>query len=45
MTVVPVREPSLLSPLRRSHNVVIRVYDPTGNVIEALEYEGEFKEW
>ena len=27
-----------------SHPVVIRVYDVTGNVIETLEYAGEFKE-
>jgi hypothetical protein len=24
---------------------VIRVYDATGNVIEAHEHKGEFKEW
>jgi hypothetical protein len=29
----------------RPHPVVIRVYDATGNVIETLEYKGEFKEW
>jgi hypothetical protein len=28
----------------RSHRAVIRVYDPTGNVIETLEYKGDFKE-
>ena len=28
----------------RQHPVVIRVYDPTGNVIETLEYKGHFKE-
>ena len=28
----------------RPHPVVIRVYDATGNVIETLEYEGDFKE-
>jgi len=25
--------------------VVIRVYDTAGNVIESLDYKGEFKEW
>ncbi len=28
----------------RSHAAVIRVYDETGNVIEAHEHAGEFKE-
>ena len=28
----------------RPNPVVIRVYDATGNVIETLEYKGEFKE-
>ena len=28
----------------RRHPVVIRVYDGTGNVIETLEYRGDFKE-
>jgi hypothetical protein len=28
----------------RSHPVVIRVYDATGNVIETLEYKRDFKE-
>jgi hypothetical protein len=28
----------------RSHPVVIRVYDATGNVIETLEYQGDFKQ-
>jgi hypothetical protein len=28
----------------RSHDAVIRVYDPAGNVIEAHEHAGEFKE-
>ena len=28
----------------RSHNAVIRVYDEAGNVIEAHEHKGEFKE-
>jgi hypothetical protein len=29
----------------RSHNAVIRVYDDAGNVIEADEHAGEFREW
>jgi hypothetical protein len=29
----------------RSHDAVIRVYDETGNVIEADEHAGEFREW
>jgi hypothetical protein len=29
----------------RSHDVVIRVYDEAGNVIETHEHKGEFKEW
>ena len=29
----------------RSHNAVIRVYDAAGNVIEAHEHKGDFKEW
>jgi len=29
----------------RSHDAVIRVYDPAGNVIETHEHRGEFKEW
>jgi hypothetical protein len=29
----------------RSHHAVIRVYDEAGNVIEAHEHAGEFKEW
>ena len=29
----------------RSHDAVIRVYDAAGNVIEAHEHKGEFKEW
>ena len=29
----------------RSHDAVIRVYDEAGNVIETLDYTGEFKEW
>ena len=29
----------------RSHHAVIRVHDSAGNVIEALELAGEFKEW
>jgi hypothetical protein len=28
----------------RSHDVVIRVYDDAGNVIETHEHAGEFKE-
>jgi hypothetical protein len=28
----------------RSHDAVIHVYDEGGNVIETLEYAGEFKE-
>jgi hypothetical protein len=27
-----------------SHDAVIRVYDPAGNVIETHEHAGEFKE-
>jgi hypothetical protein len=27
------------------HNVVIRVYDEAGNVLETHEHAGEFKEW
>ena len=29
----------------RSHDVVIRIYDETGNVIETHEHAGDFKEW
>jgi hypothetical protein len=29
----------------RSHDVVIRVCDSAGNVIETHEHAGEFKEW
>jgi hypothetical protein len=29
----------------RSHDAVIRVYDPAGNVIETHEHAGDFKEW
>jgi hypothetical protein len=29
----------------RLHDAVIRVYDAAGNVIEAHEHKGEFKEW
>jgi len=29
----------------RSHDAVIRVYDAAGNVIEAYEQAGYFKEW
>jgi hypothetical protein len=28
-----------------SHDAVIRVYDDAGNVIEAHEHAGDFKEW
>jgi hypothetical protein len=29
----------------RSHYAVIRVYDDAGNVIEAHEHKGDFKDW
>jgi hypothetical protein len=29
----------------RSHGAVIRVYDAAGDVIEAHEHKGDFKEW
>jgi len=29
----------------RSHDVVIRVYDEAGNVIETHEHAGKFREW
>jgi len=29
----------------RSHDVVIRVYDEVGNLIETHEHTGEFKAW
>ena len=29
----------------RSHGAVIRVYNDAGNVIEAHEHKGDFKEW
>ena len=29
----------------RSHDAVIRVYDEAGNVVEAHERAGEFREW
>ena len=29
----------------RKQNLVIRVYDKAGNVIETHEHRGEFKEW
>jgi len=29
----------------RSHDAVIRVYDPAGNVIETPEHAGDFNEW
>jgi hypothetical protein len=28
----------------RSHDAVIRVYDPAGNVIETQKHKGDFKE-
>jgi hypothetical protein len=31
--------------LSRSHDAVIRVYDKAGNVLEAHEHAGDFKEW
>jgi hypothetical protein len=46
------REPNAVSKavdyakfLSRSHDVVIRVYDEAGNVIETHEHKVEFKEW
>jgi hypothetical protein len=41
------REPNAISNARsysRSHDAVIRVYDDAGNVIEAHEHKGDFKE-
>jgi len=29
----------------RSHDAVIRVYDDAGNVIEAHQHKGDFREW
>ena len=29
----------------RSHDVVIRVYDDAGNVIDTHKHKGDFKEW
>jgi hypothetical protein len=29
----------------RSHQAVIRVYESAGNVLEAHEHKGDFKEW
>ena len=29
----------------RSHDVVIRVYDNAGNVVETQEHKSDFKEW
>jgi hypothetical protein len=29
----------------RGHSAVIRVYDAAGNVIEAHEHAGDFREW
>jgi hypothetical protein len=40
-------EPDAISHAKffnRSHNAVIRVYDPIGNVIETHEHKGDFKE-
>jgi hypothetical protein len=34
-----------LRKVSQSHDAVIRVYDAAGNVIEAHEYAGDFKEW
>jgi hypothetical protein len=31
--------------LSHPHNAVIRIYDAVGNMIEAHEHVGEFKEW
>jgi hypothetical protein len=48
----PAREPDAINNAidyakfySRSHDVVIRVYDATGNVIEMHKQAGEFKEW
>ena len=40
-------EPNAISYAKfysRSHDAIIRVYDDAGNVIEAHEHAGEFKE-
>jgi hypothetical protein len=29
----------------RSHDIVVRVYDAAGNLIETHEHKGDFKEW
>jgi len=29
----------------RSHDVIIRVYDDAGNLIETHEHKGDFKQW
>lgn len=42
------REPNAISHAKhfsRSHDVVIRVYDEAGNVIETHEHTGDFREW
>jgi hypothetical protein len=46
------REPNAISNaigyakfFNRAHDVVIRVYDEAGNVIETHEHKGKFKEW
>ena len=33
------------SHYRRSHDVVILVYDAVSNLIETDEHKGDFKEW
>jgi hypothetical protein len=41
-------EPNAISYAKhrsRSHDIVIRVYNDAGNVIETHEHKGEFKEW
>jgi hypothetical protein len=35
----------LATVLAFSHDVVIRVYDEAGNVLEMHEHAGDFKEW
>ncbi len=37
-------QPATPKTLTRTHDVVIRVYDEAGNVIETHEHTGEFKE-
>ena len=29
----------------RSHDVVIRLYDAAGSLVETHEHQGDFKEW